>query len=129
VPLFILKTKMTETTMNEFLQQLHDLVPSFDVASIPRDATGVYASPVHIIAEMLNVTPSYIQKIINKICVNVNVNCTKMKVNVDGTEQRNIIMVGNAESITHSFGSKLVIWDNFPYLSYRVTVNSFTELI
>ncbi len=120
---------MTETTMNEFLQQLHDLVPSFDVASIPRDATGVYASPVHIIAEMLNVTPSYIQKIINKICVNVNVNCTKMKVNVDGTEQRNIIMVGNAESITHSFGSKLVIWDNFPYLSYRVTVNSFTELI
>ena len=90
---------MTATAMNDFLQQLHDLVPTFNVASIPRDATGVYASPVHIIAEMLNVTPSYIQKIINNICVNVNANCTKMKVIVNGTEQRNTIMVGNAESI------------------------------
>ena len=90
---------MTATAMNDFLQQLHDLVPTFNVASIPRDATGVYASPVHIIAEMLNVTPSYIQKIINNICANVNVNCTKMKVIVNGTEQRNTIMVGNAESI------------------------------
>ena len=90
---------MTATAMNDFLQQLHDLVPTFNVASIPRDATGVYASPVHIIAELLNVTPSYIQKIINNICANVNVNCTKMKVIVNGTEQRNTIMVGNAESI------------------------------
>ncbi len=90
---------MTATAMNDFLQQLHEIVPTFSVASIPRDATGVYASPVHIIAEMLNVTPGYIQKIINNICANVNVNCTKMKVIVDGTEQRNTIMVGNAESI------------------------------
>ena len=90
---------MTAIAMNEFLQQLHDLVPSFDIASIPRDATGVYASPVHIIAELLNVTPSYIQKIINGICVNVDTNCTKMKVIVNGIEQRNRIMVGNAESI------------------------------
>ena len=90
---------MTATAMNDFLQQLHDLVPTFNVASIPRDATGVYASPVHIIAELLNVTPSYIQKIINNICVNVDSNCTKIKVIVNGTEQRNKIMVGNAESI------------------------------
>ncbi len=96
---------MTGTAMNNLLQQLHDLVPSFDIASIPRDATGVYASPVHIIAEMLNVTPGYIQKIINKICVNVNVNCTKMKVIVDGTEQRNTIMVGNAKSIMRVLAS------------------------
>ena len=96
---------MTATAMNDFLQQLHEIVPTFSVASIPRDATGVYASPVHIIAEMLNVTPSYIQKIINKICANVNVNCTKMKVIVDGTEQRNTIMVGNAESIMRVLSS------------------------
>ncbi len=96
---------MTATAMNDFLQQLHDLVPTFNVASIPRDATGVYASPVHIIAEMLNVTPGYIQKIINNICVNVNVNCTNMKVIVDGTEQRNRIMVGNAESIMRVLAS------------------------
>ena len=96
---------MTATAMNDFLQQLHDLVPTFNVASIPRDATGVYASPVHIIAELLNVTPSYIQKIINNICANVNVNCTKMKVIVNGTEQRNTIMVGNAESIMRVLAS------------------------
>ena len=56
---------MTATAMNDFLQQLHDLVPTFDVATIPRDATGVYASPVHIISELLNVTTNkYINIII-----------------------------------------------------------------
>ena len=29
------KTNMEATAMNNFLQQLHDLVPAFDVASIP----------------------------------------------------------------------------------------------
>ena len=45
---------MTATAMNNLLQQLHDLVPTFNVASIPKDATGAYASPVHIIAGLLN---------------------------------------------------------------------------
>ena len=56
---------MEATAMNNLLQQLHKVVPSFNVASIPRDATGYYASPVHIIAGLIDVTPVYIQKIIN----------------------------------------------------------------
>ena len=82
--------------MNVLLQQLQEIVPAFNVASVPKDATGAYASPVHIIAGLLEVTSVYVQKIINP---NVNANCTKMKVIVNGTEQRNRIMVGNAESI------------------------------
>ena len=85
--------------MNDLLQQLHKIVPVFNVASIPKDATGAYASPVHIIAGLLDLTPVYIQKIINDICTNVNANCTKMKVTVNGTAQRNKIMVGDAKSI------------------------------
>jgi len=82
--------------MNDFLQQLHDLVPSFNVASIPRDATGAFASPVHVIAGLLNLKLETVKKI-NEISANVNLNCTKMKVIVNGTEQRNTIMVGTAE--------------------------------
>ena len=96
---------MEATAMNNLLQQLHDLVPAFNVASIPRDATGVYASPVHIIAGLLNVTPVYIQKILNGIGANINGNCTKMKVIADRIEQRNRIMVGNAESILRVLAS------------------------
>ena len=91
--------------MNVLLHQLQEIVPAFNVASVPRDATGSYASPVHIIAGMLDKTPSYIQKIINGICVNVDANCTKMKVIVNGTEQRNRIMVGDAESILRILAS------------------------
>ena len=90
--------------MNDFLQQLQDLVPAFDVASIPRDATGVYASPVHIIAGLLNLKLETIKKI-NEISANVNLNCTRMFVTVDGTAQRNRIMVGNAESIMRVLAS------------------------
>jgi len=91
--------------MNDLLQQLHELVPAFNVASIPKDATGAYASPVHIIAGLLNVTPVYIQKILNIIGANINGNCTKMKVIADRIEQRNRIMVGNAESILRVLAS------------------------
>ena len=84
--------------MNDFLQQLHDLVPAFNVASIPRDASGVFASPVHIIAGLLNKKLETIKKI-KEISANVNLNCTRMKVIVNGIEQRNTIMVGTAESI------------------------------
>ena len=90
---------MEATAMNDLLQQLHKIVPSFNVASIPKDATGVYASPVHIIAGLIDVTPVYIQKIINDICPNVNANCTMMKVTVNCTERRNRIFVGNANTI------------------------------
>ena len=90
---------MTAIAMNVLLQQLHEIVPAFNVASVPKDATGAYASPVHIIAGLLDKTPTYIQKIICCICANVNANCTKMKVLLNGTEQRNRIMVGDAKSI------------------------------
>ena len=96
---------MTAIAMNVLLQQLQEIIPAFNVASIPKDATGAYASPVHIIAGLLDKTPTYIQKIINGICVNVDANCTKMKVIVNGTEQRNRIMVGNAESILRILAS------------------------
>jgi len=96
---------MTAIAMNVLLQQLQEIIPAFNVASIPKDATGAYASPVHIIAGLLDKTPTYIQKIINGICVNVDANCTKMKVIVNGTEQRNRIMVGNAESILRILSS------------------------
>jgi hypothetical protein len=105
VLVFILKTKMTAIAMNVLLQQLHKIVPAFNVASVPKDATGAYASPVHIIAGLLDKTPTYIQKIICGICANVNANCTKMKVLLNGTEQRNRIMVGNAESIMRVLAS------------------------
>ena len=95
---------MTATAMNDFLQQLHDLVPTFNVASIPKDAIGAYASPVHIIAELLNKKLETIKKI-NEISANVNLNCTRMKVIVNGTEQRNTIMVGNAVSIMRVLAS------------------------
>ena len=95
---------MTATAMNDFLQQLHDLVPAFDVASIPKDSTGVYASPVHIIAELLNLKLETIKKL-PEISANVNLNCTKMKVIVNGIEQRNTIMVGNAVSIMRVLAS------------------------
>jgi hypothetical protein len=98
VLVFILKTKMTAIAMNVLLQQLHKIVPAFNVASVPKDATGAYAYPVHIIAGLLDKTPTYIQKIISSICANVNANCTKMKVVVNGTEQRIRIKVGDAES-------------------------------
>ena len=91
--------------MNDFLQQLQDLVPAFDVASIPRDATGVYASPVHIIAGLLDVTPEYIQTQLNKICANVNAYCTKMFVTSKGKKKRNKIIVGDAESIMRVLAS------------------------
>jgi len=91
--------------MNDFLQQLHDLVPAFDVASIPRDATGVFASPVHIIAGLLDVTPEYIQTQLNKICANVNAYCTKMFVTSNGKKKRNKIIVGDAESIMRVLAS------------------------
>ena len=96
---------MTAIAMNVLLQQLHIIVPAFNVASVPKDATGAYASPVHIIAGLLDKTPTYIQKIICGICANVNANCTKMKVLLNGTEQRNRIMVGNAESIMRVLAS------------------------
>jgi len=96
---------MTAIAMNVLLHQLQEIVPAFNVASVPKDATGAYASPVHIIAGMLDKTPTYIQKIINGICVNVDANCTKMKVIVNGTEQRNKIMVGDAKSILRILGS------------------------
>jgi hypothetical protein len=105
VLVFILKTKITAIAMNVLLHQLQEIVPTFNVASVPKDATGAYASPVHIIAGMLDKTPSYIQKIINGICVNVDANCTKMKVILNGTEQRNRIMVGDAESILRILAS------------------------
>jgi hypothetical protein len=105
VLVFILKTKMTAIAMNVLLHQLQEIVPAFNVASVPKDATGAYASPVHIIAGLIDKTPTYIQKIINDICSNVNANCTKLKVIVYGTEQRNRIMVGNAESILRILGS------------------------
>jgi len=98
------KTKMEATAMNDFLQQLHDLVPAFDVASIPRDATGVFASPVHIVAEMLNLKLETIKKI-PEISANVNLNCTRMKVIVSGTKQRNTIMVGTVVSIMRVLAS------------------------
>jgi hypothetical protein len=60
---------------------------------------------VHIIAGLLNVTPVYIQKILNIIGANINGNCTKMKVIADRIEQRNRIMVGNAESILRVLAS------------------------
>ena len=91
--------------MNDLLQQLHKIVPAFNVASIPKDSTGVFASPVHIIAGLIDVTPVYIQKIINDICANVNANCTKMKVTVNGTAQRNKIMVGDAKSMMRVLAS------------------------
>ena len=91
--------------MNVLLQQLHKIVPAFNVALVPKDATGAYASPVHIIAGLLDKTPTYIQKIICGICANVNANCTKMKVLLNGTEQRNRIMVGDAESILRVLAS------------------------
>ena len=91
--------------MNDLLQQLHDLVPAFDVASIPRNATGVFASPVHIIAGLLNNKLETIKKSLNKLGANINGNCTKMKVFVNGTEQRNTIMVGDAESIMRVLAS------------------------
>ena len=91
--------------MNVLLHQLQEIVPAFNVASVPKDATGSHASPVHIIAGLLDKTPTYIQKIINGICVNVDANCTKMKVILNGTEQRNRIMVGDAESILRVLGS------------------------
>jgi len=91
--------------MNDLLQQLHEIVPTFNVASIPKDATGAYASPVHIIAGLIDVTPVYIQKILNIIGANINGNCTKMKVIADRIEQRNRIMVGNAESILRVLAS------------------------
>ena len=94
-----------DRAMNVLLQQLQEIIPAFNVASVPKDATGAYASPVHIIAGLLDKTPAYIQKIINNICANVNANCTKMKVIVNGTEQRNRIMVGNAESIMRVLAS------------------------
>jgi len=90
--------------MNDFLQQLQDLVPAFDVASIARDATGVFASPVHIIAGLLNLKLETVKKF-NEIGPTVNLNCTKMKVTVYGTEQRNTIMVGTAESIMRVLAS------------------------
>ena len=90
--------------MNDLLQQLHDLVPNFNVASIPKDATGAYASPVHIIAGLLNLKLETIKKI-NEISANVNLNCTRMKVFANGTEQRNTIMVGTAESIMRVLAS------------------------
>ena len=96
---------MTAIAMNVLLHQLQEIVPTFNVASVPKDATGAYASPVHIIAGLLDKTPSYIQKIINGICVNVDANCTKMKVILNGTEQRNRIMVGDAESILRILAS------------------------
>ena len=98
------KTKMEATAMNNLLQQLHDLVPTFNVASIPRDATGVYASPVHIIAGLLNLKLETIKKI-NEISANVNLKCTRMNVFAIGTEQRNTIMVGTAESIMRVLAS------------------------
>ena len=96
---------MTAIPMNVLLHQLQEIVPAFNVASVPKDATGAYASPVHIIAGLLDKTPTYIQKIINGICSNVNANCTKLKVIVNGTKQRNKIMVGDAESILRILGS------------------------
>jgi len=96
---------MTAIAMNVLLHQLQEIVPAFNVASVPKDATGAYASPVHIIAGLIDKTPTYIQKIISSICANVNANCTKMKVVVNGTEQRNRIMVGNAESIMRVLAS------------------------
>ena len=91
--------------MNVLLHQLQEIVPAFNVASVPKDATGAYASPVHIIAGLIDKTPTYIQKIISSICANVNANCTKMKVVVNGTEQRNRIMVGDAKSILRVLAS------------------------
>ena len=91
--------------MNNLLQQLHDLVPAFNVASIPRDASGVFASPVHIIAGLLNNKLETIKKSLNKLGANINGNCTKMKVIADRIEQRNRIMVGNAESIMRVLAS------------------------
>ena len=96
---------MEATAMNDLLQQLHDLVPAFNVASIPRDATGVFASPVHIIAGLLNNKLETIKKSLNKLGANINGNCIKMKVFVNGTEQRNTIMVGDAESIMRVLAS------------------------
>ena len=96
---------MTAIAMNVLLHQLQEIVPAFNVASVPKDATGAYASPVHIIAGLIDKTPTYIQKIINDICSNVNANCTKLKVIVYGTKQRNKIMVGDAESILRILGS------------------------
>ena len=98
------KTKMEATAMNDFLQQLQDLVPAFDVASIPRDVTGVYASPVHIIVGLLNLKLETVKKF-KEIGPTVNLNCTKMKVTVHGTEQRNTIMVGTAVSIMRVLAS------------------------
>ena len=96
---------MTAIAMNVLLQQLQERVPTYNVALVPKDATGAYASPVHIIAGLLKVTSVYIQRIIYDICTNVIANCTKMKVIVNGTEQRNRIMVGDAESILRILGS------------------------
>jgi hypothetical protein len=96
---------MEATAMNNLLQQLHDLVPAFNVASIPRDASGVFASPVHIIAGLLNNKLETIKKSLNKLGANINGNCTKMKVIADRIEQRNRIMVGNAESIMRVLAS------------------------
>ena len=95
---------MEATAMNDFLQQLHDLVPTFNVASIPRDATGVFASPVHIVAEMLDLKLETIKKL-PEISDNVNLNCTRMKVIVSGTKQRNTIMVGTVVSIMRVLAS------------------------
>jgi len=78
------KTKMEAIAMNDLLQQLHDLVPAFNVASIPRDATSVFASPVHIIAGLLNNKVETNKKSLNKLGANINGNCTKMKVFVNG---------------------------------------------
>jgi hypothetical protein len=38
---------MTAIAMNVLLHQLQEIVPAFNVASVPKDATGAYASPVH----------------------------------------------------------------------------------
>ena len=96
---------MEATAMNNLLQQLHDLVPAFNVASIPRDASGVFASPVHIIAGLLNNKLETIKKSLNKLGANINGNCTKMFVTVNETAQRNRIMVGDAESIMRVLAS------------------------
>jgi len=90
--------------MNDFLQQLHDLVPTFNVASIPKDSTGVFASPVHIVAGLLNLKLETIKKL-PEISDNVNLNCTRMKVIDKGTEQRNKIMVGTVVSIMRVLAS------------------------
>ena len=87
--------------MNVLLQQLHSIVPAFNIASIPQDATGVFASPVHIIAELLSKNPGYITRQLNssKIIANINGNCAQMKLSVNGEPVCNKIMAGDANAI------------------------------